>query len=103
MTAREMTAEELEDARCVLSASYSEGCDVAAAARSLLAHIDALTGRLEAAERERDDKLAALVEAAGHYTRTVVDRHCGDDYLTAERRRPRLALDAALCAAWEVK
>ena len=60
---------------------------------------DCWRAKVAEVERERD-ALRAVMEAATAHLR-VIDGLCGDDYLTAERRRPRMALDAAIAAAKE--
>lgn len=59
---------------------------------------DALIKHLTRVVAERDNALAkldALVQAVRDHC-TSIDAYAGDDYLTAERRRPRLALDTAI-------
>jgi hypothetical protein len=61
---------------------------------------DASRAEVAALTRERN-ALRAVMEAATAHLR-VIDGLYGDDYLTAERRRPRMVLDAVIAAAKEL-
>ena len=82
MTPKEMTAERLADVRRDVTEWVHESAQVESYpgsalstaerhARDLIAHIDALTARLEAAERERDEERANCVY---QYSETVTQR-----------------------------